>query len=747
MREVQVTAVRRLSETGIQATVLDTVVLHSNVALSMSDILTQNTSLYIKSYGRATESTAEFRGTSPAHTQVLWNGMRINSPMLGTVNFSTIPAFFIDRATLLHGASSLTLTGGGLGGAIDLATLPVSQQGITTQYVQGIGSYSTFDQFLRITAAPRYSSPEGGRCRWRASTRIAYSTSRNDFHYTNYDKKIDERDADGNIVRSYHPTECNRSGYFRDLNVLQEAYCDTRGHGNFGLAAWFTHSLRGLPFLSVDYRDDADFTNEHLQNAIRAVASWQHTLAAPIALDMRLGYAYQNIAYDYYTERPATTASGTASNATSIALPATASSNSPATASTAASGGSPTGTTRNIITQSESRSQQAFLQAKADYMPAPDWLLTANLNAAYVHVRSNDRSPYHIGDNYNRGRMETALSISAKYRPTRRLALSAILREELYARDLVPIIPALFAEYTLINSKRPAPTTPPANLPSAPISPPTANVPASSADASPLSTSAASAPAGSPGGSLSLIAKASIARNYRYPSMDDLYFRPGGNPDLRPERGFTYDGGLELHMQRGPFALDANAAAFDSYITDWILWTPNAHGYWQPANMKRVHSYGVELRLAPSLTLPHDWHIALTANYAYTPAINRSHDLDEADTSSGKQLVYIPLHSANATAVLTWRTWTLRYLWHSYSERYTTTSNEVSRITGRLRPYYMSDLMFEKQLHLKRLHLAIKAVIYNLLDSEYVTVLSRPMPGRHFEITLDLRPQWKVKKE
>ena len=104
LHELSVTAHRRLSDTGVQRTTLDTLVLHQNVALAMSDVLTRHSSLFIKSYGRATESTAEFRGTSPSHTQVLWNGLKINSPMLGTVDFSTIPAYFVDEANLLHGA-------------------------------------------------------------------------------------------------------------------------------------------------------------------------------------------------------------------------------------------------------------------------------------------------------------------------------------------------------------------------------------------------------------------------------------------------------------------------------------------------------------------------------------------------------------------------------------------------------------------------------------------------------------------
>ena len=102
LKKVDVTATRRLKDTGVQQTVLDSAALHDNISLSMADILTKHTTLFVKSYGRATESTAEFRGTSPSHTQVTWNGMHINSPMLGTVDFSTLPSFFNDKVQLLH---------------------------------------------------------------------------------------------------------------------------------------------------------------------------------------------------------------------------------------------------------------------------------------------------------------------------------------------------------------------------------------------------------------------------------------------------------------------------------------------------------------------------------------------------------------------------------------------------------------------------------------------------------------------
>ena len=97
---VTVRAQRSLRDIGAQKTPLDTTVLRENITNSLADVLSQNSSIFIKSYGRGTLATASFRGTAPSHTQVTWNGMKMNSPMLGMVDFSLIPSYLIDDAAL-----------------------------------------------------------------------------------------------------------------------------------------------------------------------------------------------------------------------------------------------------------------------------------------------------------------------------------------------------------------------------------------------------------------------------------------------------------------------------------------------------------------------------------------------------------------------------------------------------------------------------------------------------------------------
>lgn len=80
-----------------------------------------------------------------------------------------------------------------------------------------------------------------------------------------------------------------------------------------------------------------------------------------------------------------------------------------------------------------------------------------------------------------------------------------------------------------------------------------------------------------------IVAKASISRNYRFPTLNDLYFLPGGNPDLKSEHGFTYDVGLSFSVgKENVYALSGGINWFDSHIDDWIIWLPTTKGFFSP---------------------------------------------------------------------------------------------------------------------------------------------------------------------
>ena len=639
-----------MKEIGVQQTKFDSVQLKENIALSIADVLTFNSSIFVKSYGRATLSTVAFRGTSPSHTQVTWNGMRLNNPMMGMTDFSMIPSYFIDDASLLHGTSSVGETGGGLGGAVKLSTKPAQNNGFGLQYVQGVGSFQTFDEFLRLTY---------GNKNWQLSTRAVYSSSPNEYKYRNHDKKENIYDENNNIIGQYYPTERNRSGSFKDLHILQEAYYNSDSGERFGLSAWYINSNRELPMLTTDYGEAAEFDNRQREHTFRGVLSWDH-LRSNWKVAAKAGYIHTWMAYDY--ERDAGNGIMTS------------------------------------MTRSRSKVNTFYGQADGEYYIGTKWLFTASLSAHQHLVESRDKNIIlQQGDKaivgYDKGRVELSGSVSAKWRPTERLGVSFVLREEMFGTEWTPPIPALFVDGVL--SKRG-----------------------------------------------NIMAKASVSRNFRFPTLNDLYFLPGGNPDLKKENGWSYDAGLSFAVgERGIYSLSGSASWFDSRVDDWILWLPTTKGFFSPRNIKRVHSYGVELEADLDVALSTDWRLALSGTFSWTPSVNEGEPMSPADKSVGKQLPYVPEISSTVTGVLSWRTWSLLYKWCHYSKRYTMSSNDLS-LSGTLPPYFMNNVTLEKRFSLTWADLSLKGAVNNLFDEEYLSVLSRPMPGINFEFFVGITPKW-----
>ena len=654
IKEVTVYGQRPMKEIGTQQTKFDSVVLKENIALSMADVLTFNSSIFVKNYGRATLSTVAFRGTSPSHTQVTWNGMRINNPMLGMTDFSMIPSYFIDDASLLHGTSSVNETGGGLGGAVKMSTTPANNRGFGLQYIQGVGSFKTFDEFLRLTY---------GNDHWQVSTRAVLSTSPNDYKYRNHDKKENIYDENMNIIDQYYPIERNRSGSFRDFHLLQEVYYNTGRGDRFGLNAWYINSNRELPMLTTDYGDEMDFDNRQREETFRGILSYDH-LGKSWKVAAKAGYIHTWMAYDYKRD----VGNGTMAH----------------------------------MTRSRSLINTIYGQTDGEYYIGDKWLFTATLSAHQHFVESRDKNIILqeggkgiVG--YHKARLELSGSASIKWRPIDRLGLSVVVREELFGKEWTPIIPAFFVDGVISK---------------------VGNV----------------------------TAKASISRNFRFPTLNDLYFLPGGNPNLRKESGWTYDAGFSFAIgKEGIYKLSGSANWFDSYINDWILWLPTTKGFFSPRNIKDVHAYGVELQAALDVALSKEWQLSLDGTYSWTPSINQGEPISAADKSVGKQLPYVPRHSSTVTGRVSWRSWSFLYKWCYYSERFTMSSNDIS-LTGKLPEYFMSNISLEKLFSFRWADLSLKGTINNLFNEEYLSVLSRPMPGINFEIFVGITPKWGKKK-
>ncbi|TRZ74047.1 MAG: hypothetical protein D4R97_04540, partial [Bacteroidetes bacterium] len=83
LSQVEVTGSFTLRNQGFKKVRIDSTILVQYLSADLSTILSQYSTVFVKSYGNGSLATPSFRGTSANHTQVEWNGISINSPMLG----------------------------------------------------------------------------------------------------------------------------------------------------------------------------------------------------------------------------------------------------------------------------------------------------------------------------------------------------------------------------------------------------------------------------------------------------------------------------------------------------------------------------------------------------------------------------------------------------------------------------------------------------------------------------------------
>jgi iron complex outermembrane receptor protein len=176
-------------------------------------------------------------------------------------------------------------------------------------------------------------------------------------------------------------------------------------------------------------------------------------------------------------------------------------------------------------------------------------------------------------------------------------------------------------------------------------------------------------------------------------------------------------------------------------VKDWIIWLPTTKGFFSPKNIKDVHAYGVELNANTTFYWAKHWSLSLNGTFSWTPSINNGEPMSPADQSIGKQLPYVPLYSASVNGKITYKTFSFMYKWCYYSERYTMSSNDIT-LSGKLPTYFMSNITIEKLLKFSWSDISIKFNINNLFNEEYLSVLSRPMPGINFQLFLGITPKW-----
>lgn len=176
LMEFEVMGSRTATKTTSKQHTADSLLKKDLSHLSLADLLAQSAPVFIKSYGRGGPATVSMRGSSASHTEVLWNGFSLNSPMMGQADLSQIPNQFFEKAVINFGGGSLRHTSGALGGSVNLESNTANAKPALFQLEQMAGSFQT----THTNASLSLSTPK-----LTALTSLSFQRSENDFEYFN----------------------------------------------------------------------------------------------------------------------------------------------------------------------------------------------------------------------------------------------------------------------------------------------------------------------------------------------------------------------------------------------------------------------------------------------------------------------------------------------------------------------------------------------------------------------------------
>lgn len=118
-------------------------------ATNLSEILRFQSPVYIKENGRGMVSSPSFRGTTAQQTAFIWNGININSLMLGQGDINNLNLLGYDNLEVKSGGGSVIYGSGAVGGTIHLNNELLFNRGLSNTIFLEYGSFNTLNSLLK----------------------------------------------------------------------------------------------------------------------------------------------------------------------------------------------------------------------------------------------------------------------------------------------------------------------------------------------------------------------------------------------------------------------------------------------------------------------------------------------------------------------------------------------------------------------------------------------------------------------
>ena len=235
-------------------------IANNNRAKTLTDAMGE-TGTFFKQYGPAGSATITKRGADASQTQVIWNGLPINHPMLGMMDFNNISAYGNDEMYIIEGGNSSMYGSGSVGGTVILNNQPFYSKHNSASLNTGANSMSNY----HTSASVKFSNE---KWYWNVALNSIYNANR--FNYQKGEETLlwDKTKFHQNTIKNTLAHQLNKFGHIKWSTDVGEVF---REIGNSTLAEQSDFYVRSV----LDY-------NLNFEN---------------IQINQKLGYTYDRIAY------------------------------------------------------------------------------------------------------------------------------------------------------------------------------------------------------------------------------------------------------------------------------------------------------------------------------------------------------------------------------------------------------------------------------------------------------------------
>ncbi|MFA5803938.1 MAG: TonB-dependent receptor [Melioribacteraceae bacterium] len=222
--------------------------------------------------------------------------------------------------------------------------------------------------------------------------------------------------------------------------------------------------------------------------------------------------------------------------------------------------------------------------------------------------------------------------------------------------------------------------------------------------------------------------RGNIGRVFRAPTYNDLYWPEDtwtvGNPDLKPEKGITYDFGfIAQFISMGSWSIEATY--FASKLEDLILWASTT-AKWTPTNVAKASITGIESKVT--------WRgfenlIKVQASYTNMSAKDDSENL----TTSGKYLIYRPKDKLDLLFNINYGIASLNLFYDYVGKRFHDADNKIE-----LDSYNLINANIGITPNLFGVNFNLRLEVNNLGNKELQITKGSPVPGREIRFSVGL---------